>query len=940
MSTKKRRSYSGGADSTASKENSGATRVRKMSSSFTTIYAPRKKVEGLNEKLSSNPLFLILCFLVPFIIMGVCFFMQKVYPFGDRTVLYSDLKAQYFPFLQELQGKLQNGGSLLYSWNTGMGSNFLAMIGYYIASPLNFLTVLVPQKYLSVALAVIIMTKLSCASLFLGVFIKKVFRRNDISLVAFGCCYAFSSFTMGYYWNIIWLDGVALLPLVALGVYELVYNKKYKLYIISLALTMIASYYIGFMVCVFTALWFFMLWIKAPKYREKKKDFFKSLLSIAIYSVIAIGISAIIVLPSYLQLANTVASDESLKFNEWFTAYNDKSMIDILGSVLGFHQPVTMQGLPNIYSGIAGLALFGVFLSNSKINPREKTVDLIFVLFMFFSLYFNGLNFLWHGLHFPNQIPYRFAFIFCFFIVIVGYRAFSMSEHYTSSNLASVAIMAILFVAIGFISVGSNTDTYATLTQKSVLYSMVALVIYAFIIALRATNLLPQKFFVTSMSIIIIIEMCMSCYTGVQTVGTSDMAYPNKLNAAEAALDYIAESDNDTDFYRIEMTDISSKNDGVYYGFKGVSQFSSTSDERVLRFMGKVGITAKRSSWHFMQTSPLVTSLFNIKHIISRDGYIADETNLSFVDSIEAESVKKNDDGSPITESVDLYDYNYYLPLGFMANDDIAEAVISSYKDYHAFDTQNDLFRRLTGLDGDIFSEFEAESYSISAGTIEPYESDKIGEYTYDAGNTNQSATFTYRVPKDGMVYAYANFRDCATRIKINSETISHEVDIDARRYVWPAGNYKAGDIITFTSDLSVGDSGLLRLYVATFDKELFEQGYEMLSDETMDISEFNDTNIKGTINAKTDGVMWTSIPYEVGGWTLFVDGQEQEITSLCDAFIGVELDAGEHSIELKYQPPGFKAGVIISLVSLLAFVALCTLEIIKKKKEVQNTAE
>ena len=231
--------------------------------------------------------------------MAVCFISKGVFPFGARTVLYSDCKAQYFPFIQELQQKLQNGGSLLYSWNTGVGSNFLAMIGYYIASPLNFLTIFIPEKYMTTALAIIIMTKLSCASLFTGIFIKNVFRRNDLSLVAFGCCYAFCSFTMGYYWNIIWLDGVALLPLIALGVYKLIFKKKYKLYVISLAIAMTANYYIGFMLCVFTALWFFMLWIKYPKYKEKKKDFLYSLGSIAFFSVIAIGMSAIIVLPSY-----------------------------------------------------------------------------------------------------------------------------------------------------------------------------------------------------------------------------------------------------------------------------------------------------------------------------------------------------------------------------------------------------------------------------------------------------------------------------------------------------------------------------------------------------------------------------------------------------------------------------------------------------------------
>lgn len=938
LSSKKRRSYSSVNTSEEKNINQVQNKSKKSSTTgITTVYAPKNRIEGIAQSVSKNPLFLILCFFVPFIIMTICFISKGIYPFGDQTVLYSDCKAQYFPFIQELQNKLQNGGSLLYSWNTGMGSNFMAMIGYYIASPLNFLTVFIPEKFMTTALAVIIMTKLSCASLFTGIFIKNVFKRNDISLVAFGCCYAFCSFTMGYYWNIIWLDGVALLPLVALGVYNLVFNKKYKLYIISLAIAMTANYYIGFMLCVFTALWFFMLWIKYPNYKEKKKDFLLSLGSIALYSVIAIGISAVIVLPSYLQLGNTVASNDTITFSQFFEAYGGKEMINILGSMFGFQNPVTMQGLPNIYSGMICIALFGIYLGNSRISSKEKVVDIVFIVFMFLSLYLNGMNYLWHGMHFPNQIPYRFAFIFCFFMIITAYRGFTVSDSLSNGDLAVSGVVAVIMLIIGLIA-SSNKDEYATLTINAVLVSLAAIVIYILLLALRKSKLVPHTVFVAAISIIVIVEMIMSCFTGVKTVGTSNMDYPNKLNAVQAALSYIGESDTDKSFYRNEMTDISSKNDGVYYGYHSISQFSSTSDKRMIDFMAKFGITSKRSSWHYMQSSPLANSFFNIKHLISRDGYTGNDSTLTYVTSIESDSVLKEISENAPTESVDVYDNNYYLPLGFMVNSDTSYIDVNRYG--YALDLQNDLFSKATGLEGNIFNEFKSDSYSISSGTIEPLEGGREGEFTYTAPGTSEKATFEYTVPTDGMVYAYVNFRDCATRIQVSSETISRSVDIDARRYVWPAGDYKAGDKITFSSDLSVGASGTLRIFVATFDKALFEKGYAMLNDETLQMSEYTDTYIKGTINAKQDGIMWTSIPYEIGGWKLYVDGNEQNITELCNAFIGARLTSGEHTVELKYQPPGLTAGIAVTCVSLIGFAALIAVEIIRRKKSEKKITE
>ena len=145
-------------------------------------------------KEKDTKVFLVLSFFVPFLIMGVMFVRAKVYPFGERQVMYSDCKQQYLPFLKEFQRKLQSGDSMFYSWGNGLGTNFLAMIGYYISSPLNLLTLIVPMKYIREAMAVFMMIKIGCASLFTAIYLKHVYRRNDLSLVAFGCCYAFCDY--------------------------------------------------------------------------------------------------------------------------------------------------------------------------------------------------------------------------------------------------------------------------------------------------------------------------------------------------------------------------------------------------------------------------------------------------------------------------------------------------------------------------------------------------------------------------------------------------------------------------------------------------------------------------------------------------------------------------------------------------------------------------
>ena len=83
-------------------------------------------------------------FFLPLLIMGVVWACCGVIPFGSRMILAHDQWHQYYPFYLDLRTRLQNGNSLLHSWTTGMGTNYLSLFAYYLASPLNLPAVLLP----------------------------------------------------------------------------------------------------------------------------------------------------------------------------------------------------------------------------------------------------------------------------------------------------------------------------------------------------------------------------------------------------------------------------------------------------------------------------------------------------------------------------------------------------------------------------------------------------------------------------------------------------------------------------------------------------------------------------------------------------------------------------------------------------------------------------
>ena len=167
---------------------------------------------------SKKNIFYILAFVLPVLTAVIAFVAQGVWPFGDRGISVIDSYHQYVPFFSELQYKWKNWDSLFYSWNGGLGMNFLATIAYYLASPLNLLLIIFPKTLVMECFTVIYLIKIGLASLSFSYYIRTRFGKYNMFMTAFGCMYAMSSFVIGYGWNIMWLDCIVLFPMVMLGI--------------------------------------------------------------------------------------------------------------------------------------------------------------------------------------------------------------------------------------------------------------------------------------------------------------------------------------------------------------------------------------------------------------------------------------------------------------------------------------------------------------------------------------------------------------------------------------------------------------------------------------------------------------------------------------------------------------------------------------------------
>jgi hypothetical protein len=160
--------------------------------------------------------------------------------------------------------------------------------------------------------------KLGLAGLFFAIFLKGIFDRCDLTTGLFGACYGLCAWALGYQWNIMWLDTFALVPLVVLGMVYLLRDKKPALYTLTLFLSIFSNYYIGFFVCIFVLLLFFVYQI--CRWGGWKK-FFLDLTRIAFFSALAIPSASgftgrMILYPSRKAAGHTICFISTVGLNE------------------------------------------------------------------------------------------------------------------------------------------------------------------------------------------------------------------------------------------------------------------------------------------------------------------------------------------------------------------------------------------------------------------------------------------------------------------------------------------------------------------------------------------------------------------------------------------------------------------------------------------------
>ncbi len=877
-------------------------------------------------------LYFVLAFLIPVVIMYDAFREQSIHMLGfyngefqskgENQMLVVDLWHQYYPFFRVVREKLLSGGSFLYSWQNGMGTNFLSLISYYAASPLNWLSVFFDDEHTRDALTYILMAKIGFAGSFFSCFLRYTFKRRDFSIVVFSSMFALCSYVLGYYWNVMWFDTVALFPLVMTGVVAICRERKWKLFTVTLALSLIANYYIAFFTCIFTI---FMFAAGVVIEGGNFKDYMYKLWLIVRSSVIGICLGGFMLLPAYLGLKLTYSANNVMPVQiSWYDKWTD-----IFANFLSYDAPTTKEGLPNLACGMLAVTLFGVFLFSAGIKIREKISASLMLALIVVSCNMNKLNFIWHGFHSTNQIPHRFAFIFSFVLIAAAYRAYDVIME-KGLKIYQIFLLvpapAAVFV-LNYIT-AKNSESGFIITSPLKKSFLMTEAYFLLFIAFKLTpihNINIKKAMINiCLAALVTTELSGTAVVGTSEVGTSAYdSYPYKNSGIQASLATMGERENSL-FYRSEVATTYSLNDSALYGYNGVSQFSSSANVSVTRLFRRLGLYSSEAGnrYFYRNATPVANCLLDINYVMSKTGLLNNsEMNLRFIEE---------------NDGVALYESKYPLSLGFMMNGDILG--LEDKDGANPFEYQNEVMRRASGSTVGIFT-----AQPVSMASYEGMEATKTGYGTYNFTKTENSGTakaiYNFAGIDGAYLYGYAR-NDGIDSISAKCDGLSADNDINLKDYpiVFPMGNGQGES--TLTAELTIDEnsnSGNYTIVVYALDRNAFESAYRELADEQLEITEFSDTKITGNIDVKADGVMYLSIPYEKG-WSIFVDGEKTETVKVLDSMLGVELESGSHRIVLKYSPDGFKTGLAVSGGALFMFIVLAFID--KKKNHARSADE
>lgn len=840
-------------------------------------------------------------------------------PFGKNTLFTIDLGQQYVDFFSLYREALLNDKNLIiYSFQKSIGGEMMGLWAYYLMSPYNLILLLFKEEHIALAITLITYLKFISMGITFHYFAKNKYNPHSITTLIFSTSYAMMSYFFTYMLNIMWMDGLILLPLIALYLDKLINNKNGIPYVLVLSLCILTNYYIAFMICLFLGIYALFV-ITESNHLHTFKTKIKAYSRFIFHSIISVMISAVILYPAIMALLTSKASDAHFELS----LANQYTLSDIFSKLFNgsFIYEDIKASPPNLYAGVGVLILSLMYFLSKKIILKEKMMALLIGFIFTGSFYFDSINQFWQGGQTPIWYYFRYSFTASFFMIILALKGFlSLPINITFRQLFIPIVSVTLFVIYYLI----HLNEHLHLSQMKLFLTLALGFLVIFILSF--STITPNLKNITLL-LVVLFDLFIN---STQIISAFSYVQTSKFNDYITQLKYTIDTiqQMDDSFYRIHKNYARTKNEAFFAHYNGLDNFSSTIEAALPELFGYLGLPDNSGTVTYANGTIFTDAFFEVKYLL--------EANTA----INATLPESNYKISKRTTDLDMVYYQpivqtdriitYRNPKSFGIGIEVSGEILSSEFKKHQPIHNQELLLQLIDFNGN------GQPY-YSQRPIQ--QSDLIDVTITDYGDGNY---FTYRSLIDDVLTI--NKGTLRHTFDINSNnpyyfTLPSQLDnnnvqltLDGMEYLFTSP-FRSRQVITagfkaqqhehiFDIHLQKEEVKANEVKLYEFDLPRFETLVNVRQQNKFNVLEYTQRSIDGTINAIQDnGYLLFTIPYDKQ-WVATLNGKIIQTESvLNDTLLAIPITKGNHHIALKYVPKNLYIGGTITILGFIFLI-------------------
>lgn len=837
-------------------------------------------------------LFYLTAFILPPLIVFICLLSQGISWGADRTILASDGFHQYVIFAENLRNILHGKDSIFYTFTSGLGLNFYALISYYLGSFLSPIFYFFNNTNMPDAIYLVTLIKFGLIGLSSSYSLKKLYTSVKLPLLLMlSVSYSLMSFATSQLEINMWLDVFILIPLIILGLHRLLAQKGLLLYYLALTILFIQNYYFGFMMAIFLILYFLVQQTKVASWRE----LWSNIKSFTIVSILAGLSSAIMLLPTYLDLK---AHGE--KFTEITKLFTEGAWyLDLFAkNFVGAYDTTKFGAIPMIYVGLLPLILALTYFTLKSIKWQIRLAYGFLFSFLIISFYLQPLDLMWQGMHAPNMFLHRYAWLLSLVIILLAGECLS---HLPELNWKQF-LPSLVFLGLGFTATGFFTKKYDFLELNQLILTGAFLVAYTILLLSYTHKQISLLIFTSFTLIFTLSETSINTYYQVNGLGQewvfpTKESYAKNMSEINKLVNY-AQENSDT-FFRMERLYPQTGNDSMKFSYNGLSQFSSIRNRSSSSLLDRLGFksTGTNLNLRYQNNTIIVDSLLGIKYNFAQSM----PSKFGFNQVFEDKGMK-------------LYQNQYASQVGLLTN--------GIYKDIditvNTLDNQTKLLNQLSGLNLNYFTRLNA---NMEAGaTI-------LDKQVTVKPNSNglTSVSYTVQIPANRQVYV-----SVPNLTFNNKETKNFQINIDGTNY-----NYTTSNVYNLFNLGAYLEAGTHRItFMFGQDQEVnftspnfyainltnYQEAMTAINQRNIQVSSDKNKVTAFYTTDKASSILFT-IPYDKG-WTAKQNGHKLPVKRAQNGFMVLDVPAGSGNVTLTFIPQGFILGASLSLAGVLGMIS------------------